>query len=100
MYRLLDLAGPDQAEAVRQFVDELPEIHSRGLAFNRGATFRGAFVVATPLLGPDGGLIAAISAAVIHAGADRLDDLGGELKQAVATLAPSTGARRSRAPAR
>ena len=41
MYRLLDLAGPDQAEAVRQFLAELPEIRSRRLAFNRGATAPG-----------------------------------------------------------
>jgi DNA-binding IclR family transcriptional regulator len=88
MYRLLDLAGPEHAEAVRQFLAELPEIRSRQLAFNRGATVPGAFVVATPLLAPDGGLIAAISAAVEDAQAHRLDELGEELKQAVATLAP------------
>ena len=103
MYRLLDLAGPEQAGAVRQFLADPPEIRSRRLAFNRGATFPGAFVVATPLLAPDGGLIAAISAAVDDAQADRLDDLGEELKQAVATLGPEycpqtriTGARRRR----
>jgi hypothetical protein len=44
--------------------------------------------VATPLLAPDGGLIAAISAAVEEPEAERLDDLGEELKQAVATLGP------------
>jgi DNA-binding IclR family transcriptional regulator len=103
MYRLLDLASPDQAEAVRQFLAELPEIRSRGLAFNRGATFPGARVVATPLLAPDGGLIAAISAAVDDGEEDRLDDLGEELKKAVATLSPKywprprgNGARRTR----
>ncbi len=103
MYRLLDLAGPDHAEAVRQFLTELPEIRSRQLAFNRGATVSGAYVVATPLLGPDGALIAAISAAVEDAQAHRLDDLGEELKQAVAALGPkywpqtrSNGARRKR----
>jgi DNA-binding IclR family transcriptional regulator len=103
MYRLLDLASPDQAEAVRQFLAELPEIRSRGLAFNRGATFSGAFVVATPLLAPDGNVIAAISAGVEETEAHRLDDLGEELKQAVATLGPKywpqtriNGARRRR----
>ena len=88
MYRLLELAGPEQVGAVGQFLAELPEIRSRRLAFNRGATFPDAFVVATPLLAPDGALIAAITAAVDHAQADRLDDLGEELKQAVATLGP------------
>ncbi len=103
MYRLLDLAGPEHAGAVRQFLAELPEIRSRRLAFNRGTTIPGAFVVATPLLAPDGGLIAAISAAVEEPEADRLDDLGEELKQAVATLGPkyqsqtrANGARRRR----
>ncbi|HEV8174859.1 MAG TPA: IclR family transcriptional regulator C-terminal domain-containing protein, partial [Actinoplanes sp.] len=91
MYRLLDLAGPDQAGEVRQFLAELPEIRSRRLAFNRAATFADAFVVATPLLAADGRLIAAISAAVDPAEADRLDDLGEELKKAVATLGPPYG---------
>jgi DNA-binding IclR family transcriptional regulator len=88
MHRLLDLAGPEQAAEVRQFLSELPEIRSRHLAFNRGATFADAFVVATPLLTPDGGLIAAISAAVDPAAADRLDDVGEQLKTAVAKLGP------------
>jgi len=47
--------------------------------------------VATPLLAADGRLIAAISAAVDPAEADRLDDLGEELKKAVATLGPPYG---------
>ena len=64
MHRLLDLAGPDQAGHVRQFLTELPEIRSRRLAFNRGVTIADAFVVATPLSAPDGRLIAAISAAI------------------------------------
>jgi DNA-binding IclR family transcriptional regulator len=88
MYRLLDLAGPDEADAVAQFLAELPEIRARRLAFNRGATLADAFVVATPLVAPDGGLIAAISAAVDPADADRLDDIGEQLKQAVAKLGP------------
>jgi DNA-binding IclR family transcriptional regulator len=88
MDRLLDLAGPEQAGDVRQFLAELPEIRSRRLAFNRGATLADAFVVATPLLAPNGDLIAAISAGVDAAGADRLDELGEELKQAVAALGP------------
>src|SRR4029453_6676361 len=45
MYRLLDLAGPEQAGEVRRFLAELPEIRSRRLAFNRGATFADAFTV-------------------------------------------------------
>ena len=91
MYRLLELASPDQASQVRQFLAELPEIRSRRLAFNRGVTFPDAFTVATPLLAPDGSLIAAISAAVDPADADRLDERGEELKKAVAALGPQYG---------
>ena len=91
MYRLLDLAGPEQAGEVRQFLAELPEIRSTQLAFNRGATFADAFVVATPLLTRDGKLIAAISAAVDESDADRLDAVGEELKNAIATLGPKYG---------
>ena len=58
---------------------------------SRGVTFGDAFTVATPLLAPDGSLIAAISAAIDPAAADRLDDLGEELKKAVAALAPRYG---------
>ena len=94
MHHLLHLAGPEQAGEVQQFLAELPQIRSRRLAFNRGATFADAFVVATPLLASDGGLIAAISAAVDRAEADRLDDLGEELKDAVATLGPHYGLHR------
>jgi DNA-binding IclR family transcriptional regulator len=90
MHRLLDLARPDQAGEVQQFLAELPEIRARRLAFNRGATLPDAFVVATPLLAPDGTLIAAISAAVEPPDADRLDELGEKLKKAVATLRPDT----------
>jgi DNA-binding IclR family transcriptional regulator len=91
MKRLLDLAGPEQADEVRQFLAELPDIRARRLAFNRGVTLADAFAVATPLLAPDGGLIAAISAAVEASEADRLDDIGEELKKAVATLGPQYG---------
>jgi DNA-binding IclR family transcriptional regulator len=89
MYRLLDLASPEQAGEVRQFLAELPEIRSTRLAYNRGATFADAFVVATPLRTRDGRLIAAISAAVDASEADRLDAVGEELKRAVATLGPN-----------
>jgi IclR family transcriptional regulator, acetate operon repressor len=82
MYRLLDLAGPEQAGEVRQFLAEPPEIRSRRLAFNCGVTFADAFAVATPLLATDGSLIAAISAATDDpAEADSLDDLGEALKK-------------------
>lgn len=91
MYRLLDLARPEQAAEVRQFLAELPAIRATRLAFNRGDTFGDAFVVATPLLGPDGIVIAAISAAVDRAGSDRLDGLGAELQAAVAQLAARYG---------
>ena len=91
MYRLLDLAGPEQVGEVRQFLTELPEIRSRRLAFNRGATFGDAFAAATPLLAPDGSLIAAISAAVDASQADRLDTIGEELKNSVAALGPKYG---------
>ena len=91
MNRLLDLAGPEQADEVRQFLAELPDIRARRLAFNRGVTLGDAFAVATPLLAPDGGLIAAISAAVDASESDRLDDIGEELKKAVATLGPRYG---------
>jgi DNA-binding IclR family transcriptional regulator len=87
MYRVLDLAGPERADDVRRFLAELPEIRATGLAFNRGATLADAFVVATPLLARDGSVIAAISAAVEAPEADRLDQLGEELKRAVADLA-------------
>jgi DNA-binding IclR family transcriptional regulator len=86
MNRLLDLASPEQAGEVRQFLAELPEIRSRRLAFNRGATVADAFAVATPLLAPDGALIAAISAAVDSSEADRLENIGEQLKSAVAAL--------------
>lgn len=91
MYRLLDLAGSEQADKVREFLAELPEIRATGMAFNRGVTFADAFVVATPLFAPDGTVVAAISAAVNHSEADRLDVLGAELKAAVAELAPRFG---------
>jgi len=91
MHRLLDLAGPQHADDVRQFLTELPEIRARGLAFNRGATIADAYVVATPLLARDGRIIAAISAALDSSEADRLDDLGEDLKTAVATLGPQHG---------
>jgi DNA-binding IclR family transcriptional regulator len=91
MYRLLDLAGPEQADQVQQFLGELPEIRARRLAFNRGATFADAYAAATPSLAPDGSLIAAISAAVDASEADRLDDVGEELKKAVGTLGPKYG---------
>jgi DNA-binding IclR family transcriptional regulator len=92
MYRLLDLAGPEQAGEVQQFLAELPDIRATQLAFNRGATFANAFVVATPLLTRDGRLIAAISAAVEASQADRLDAVGEQLKKAVATLGPKYAA--------
>jgi DNA-binding IclR family transcriptional regulator len=91
MHRLLDLARPDQAGEVRQFLAELPDIRARRLAFNRGATLPDAFTVATPLLAPDGSLIATISAAVDPSEADRLDAVGEELKKAVTTLGPKYG---------
>ncbi|WP_323181388.1 IclR family transcriptional regulator C-terminal domain-containing protein [Streptomyces sp. NBC_00154] len=91
MYRLLELAGAEQAGEVRQFLVELPEIRSRRLAFNRGVTFKDAFAVATPLLASDGSPIAAISAAVDPSEADRLDDVGEELKKAVAVVGPRYG---------
>lgn len=95
MYRLLELAGAEQAGEVRQFLAELPEIRSRRLAFNRGVTFADAYAVATPLLASDGSPVAAISAAVDPAEADRLDDVGEELKKALARLAPRYGFNRT-----
>lgn len=91
MYRLLDLAAPEQTGEVRQFLTELPEIRSRRLAFNRGVTLADAYAVATPLLAPDGSLIAAISAAVDASAAEGLDDIGEKLKKAVASLGPQYG---------
>jgi IclR family transcriptional regulator, acetate operon repressor len=91
MYRLLDLAAPEQAGEVQQFLAELPDIRSRRMAFNRGGTLADAHAVATPLLAPDGGLIAAVSAAVDASQADRLDELGEALKKAVTTLGPKYG---------
>ena len=95
MYRLLDLAAPEQAGEVRQFLAEVADIRATRLAFNRGATFADAFVVATPLLTRDSRLIATISAAVDPSEADRLDAVGEELKKAVATLGPNYGLRAS-----
>jgi DNA-binding IclR family transcriptional regulator len=91
MYRLLDLASPEQLGEVQQFLAELPDIRSRRLAYNRGVTLSDAFAVATPLQAPDGGLIAAVSAAVDASEADRLDEIGEELKKAVAALGPKYG---------
>ena len=91
MHRLLDVAGPQHAGDVRQFLAELPEIRSRRLAFNRGATIADAYVVATPLLARDGRMIAAISAALDSSEADRLDGLGEKLKKAVAALGSRHG---------
>jgi DNA-binding IclR family transcriptional regulator len=95
MYRFLEPASAEQAGEVRQFLAELPEIRSRRLAFNRGVTFADAFAVATPLLAPDGSPMAAISATVNPAEADRLDDVGEELKKAVALLGPRYGLNRA-----
>ena len=67
------------------------EIRWRRLAFNRGITLADACAVATPLLAPDGSLIAAISAAVDVSHAHRLDDIGEELKSSVAALGPKYG---------
>ncbi|MDA0162608.1 helix-turn-helix domain-containing protein [Solirubrobacter ginsenosidimutans] len=91
MYRLLDLAGPEQAGEVRQFLAELPEIRARRLAFNRGVTLADAFAVATPLLAADAALIASITAGVGPEAADRLDELGEQLRNAVAALGPRYG---------
>jgi DNA-binding IclR family transcriptional regulator len=91
MYRLLDMASPEQQGEVRQFLAELPAIRATRLAFNRRATFADAFVVATPLLAGDGRLVAAISAAVDPSQGDRLDDLGDQLKATLAELAPRYG---------
>ncbi len=55
------------------------------------ATLADAFAVATPLLAPDGSLIAAISAAVDASAAEGLDDIGEKLKKAVASLGPQYG---------
>ena len=88
MYRLLDLAGPEQAGEVRQFLAELPEIALAGSPYS-GVTFADAFAVATPLLAADGSLIAASSAATDDpAEADNLDDLGEELKKADPARSP------------
>jgi DNA-binding IclR family transcriptional regulator len=91
MHRLLDLAGPDQAGEVRQFLSELPEIRSRRLAFNRGTTLADAYAAATPLLAADGSMIATISAAVDATEAHRLDEIGEELKKAVAAVGGKYG---------
>jgi hypothetical protein len=79
MNRLLDLARPEQAGEVRQFLEELPQIRSRRLAFNRGATFTDAFVVATTARArrwSDCG-----DQPSTPQEADRLDDVGEQLKE-------------------
>ncbi|WP_161630282.1 hypothetical protein [Mycobacterium sp. UM_CSW] len=47
------------------------------------------------LLAPDRSLIAAVSAAVDASQADRLDELGEQLKNAVTTLGPKYGLKAS-----
>jgi hypothetical protein len=91
MYRLLDLAGPEQAGEVRQFLAELPEIAPAGSPLTAASRSQTHFAVATPLLAADAGLIAASSAATDDpAEADSLDDPGEELKKAIATPVPDT----------
>ena len=41
-------------QPLHRWLTEVPEIRSRRLAFNRGATFEDAFVAATPLLAQEG----------------------------------------------
>ncbi|WP_252189834.1 MULTISPECIES: hypothetical protein [unclassified Rhodococcus (in: high G+C Gram-positive bacteria)] len=55
------------------------------------AALADAFAVATPLLAPDGSLIAAISAAVDASAAEELDNIGEKLEKAVAGLGPRYG---------
>ena len=91
MYRLLDLASPEQAAEVQQFLPSSPRSGPADWPSTGEVMLADAFAVATPLLAPDGSLIAAISAAVDASEADRLDEIGEELKKAVATLGPKYG---------
>ena len=90
MYRLLDMASPEQHGEVRHFLTELPDRPATRLAFNRGARFATGARRRHALLGRDGRLIAAISAAVDPSQADRLDDLGDSSRPPLHELAPAT----------
>jgi len=73
----------EQPEHVEAFLDELPEIRARALAYNSGVTVPGRFAVATPLIDPDGSLLAAICLVVGPELADSLSDLGLALRETI-----------------
>jgi DNA-binding IclR family transcriptional regulator len=95
MNRLTDLTGPEEVDAVQAFLLEVPEIRTSDLAFNRGVTLENLHVTATPLRDGRGDVIAAVSAAVDAAEADRLDELAVRLRTAVSSLLPDSGAERA-----
>jgi DNA-binding IclR family transcriptional regulator len=73
----------DQPEVVEAFLAELPGIGATSLAFNRSATLPGRYAVATPLIDPDGTFLAAVCTVGGPEIADRLDEVGQELLDAI-----------------
>jgi DNA-binding IclR family transcriptional regulator len=73
----------EQPERVAAFVAELPAIRETRLAFNRGATVPGRYAVATPLIDPDGTVLAAICLVAGADTADALEELGCALREAI-----------------
>ena len=73
----------EQPEHVAAFLDELPEIRASRLAYNSGSTVPGRYAVATPLIDPDGTVLAAICAVAGDEFADSLPELGHTLREAI-----------------
>ncbi len=73
----------DHPEQVAAFLAELPEIRAGALAYNSGLTVPERYTVATPLIDPDGSLLAAICLVAGPEHADALPELGLALRQAI-----------------
>jgi len=73
----------EQPERVTAFLAELPEIRASALAYNSGVTVPGRYTAATPLIDPDGTLLAAICLVAGPEHADALPELGHALRETV-----------------
>jgi DNA-binding IclR family transcriptional regulator len=73
----------EEPEVVAAFLEELPEIRERRLAFNRARTVPGRYAVASPLLGPDGAYVATLCAVGPTEVEQILDEVGARLIAAV-----------------
>jgi DNA-binding IclR family transcriptional regulator len=73
----------EQPERVDAFLEELPAIRETQLAYNPGNTVVGRYAVATPLFDSDGTLLAAICAVGGQEIAERFEEVGGRLREAV-----------------